>query len=90
MEGELPSVLPFTYDLLRNLVLSSLAYGTVSIDGRIKYITREVLTARHDCLYGQRTTYCKWFKRVYYEDFDYLQKFLNAQLDVNTSTVKIH
>ena len=38
-----------------------------------KYITSEVLTSRHDCLYGQRTTYCKWFKRVYYGDFDCLK-----------------
>ncbi len=78
MEGKLPSVLTCTYDLLRNLVLSSLAYAIVSIDGRIKYITSEILTSRHDCLYGQRTTYCKWFKRVYYKDFDYLKKYPNA------------
>ncbi len=53
MEGKLPSVLTFTYDLLRNLVLPSLAYGIVSIDGRIKYITSEILTARHDCFKEQ-------------------------------------
>ena len=74
MEGKLPSVLTFTYDLLRNLIMSSLACAVVCIDGRIKYITSEILMSRHDCLYGQRTTYCKWFKLVYYEDFDYLKK----------------
>jgi hypothetical protein len=78
VQGELPSVLTITYDLYRNLVLSSIAYAIVCIDGRIKYITIEVLTSKHDCLYGQREKYCKWFKRVYYEDFDYLKKYLNA------------
>jgi hypothetical protein len=50
MQGELPSVLTFTYDLLSNLVLSSIAYAIVCIDGRIKYITKEVLISKHDCL----------------------------------------
>ena len=71
MEGNLPSVLTFTY-ILRNFIFSSLAYAIVCIDGRTNYITSEMLTSRHDCLYGQRTTYCKWVKRVYYEDVDYL------------------
>ena len=73
MEGKLLSVLTFTYDLLCNLVLSSLVYAVVSVDCRITYITNEMLTSKHDCLYRQRTTYCKWFKRVFYEDFDYLK-----------------
>ena len=38
MEGKLPSVLTFTYDLLRNLVLQSLAYADVSIDCHITFI----------------------------------------------------
>ena len=78
MEGNLPSVLTFTYDILRNFIFSPLAYAIVCIDGRINYITSEMLTSRHDCLYGQRTTYCKWVKRVYYEGFDYLKKYPNA------------
>ena len=44
MEAKLPSVLIFAHDLLSNLILSSLAYAIVSIDGRIKYITSEILT----------------------------------------------
>ncbi len=36
-------------------------------------MSSEVLTSKHDCLYGQRTTYCKWFKRIYYEDYNYLK-----------------
>jgi hypothetical protein len=72
MHGNLPSVLTFTYDLLGKLVLPSIAYAVVCIEGRIKYITSEVLTSKYECLYGQRTTYCKWFKSVYY-DFDYLK-----------------
>ena len=78
MEGNLLSVLTFTYDILRNFIFSPLAYAIVCIDGRINYITSEMLTSRHDCLYGQRTTYCKWVKRVYYEGFDYLKKYPNA------------
>ena len=33
MEGKLPSVLTFAHDTLRNLILSSLAYAVVCIDG---------------------------------------------------------
>ncbi len=54
MEGKLPPVLTFTYDLLRNLVLSSLAYAIESVDNSAFYITNEVLTSRHDCLYGKK------------------------------------
>jgi hypothetical protein len=90
MECKLPSVLTFTHHLLRNLVFSSIAYAVLCIDGQIKYITSEVLTSKHDLLYGQSTTYCKWFKRVYYEDFEYLKKYLNAHLVVNILIVKIH
>ena len=41
MEGKLPSVITFAHDMLRNLVLCSIAYAIVSDDGRIKYITSE-------------------------------------------------
>ena len=54
MEGKLPPVLAFTYDLLRNLVLSSLAYAIQSVDNHVTYITNEVLTPKHDCLYGKK------------------------------------
>jgi hypothetical protein len=74
MEGKFPSVLTFTYDLLRNLLLSSIAYAVACVDSRIMFITNEMRTSRQDCLYGQRTAYCKWFKPIYYEDFDYLKK----------------
>ena len=87
MWGKLSAVLTFTCDLLFNIVLSSLAYAIVSVDSGIKYITKEMLTSKHDCLYGQIGTYCKWFKPVFYEDFDYLKipktlsgyKYLNSK-----------
>jgi hypothetical protein len=81
MEGKLSSVLTFTYDLLRNLLQSSIPYAVACVDSRIMFITNEMQTSRHDCLYGQRTAYCKWFKRIYYEDFDYLKKIPNRLAD---------
>ena len=47
---KLPSVITFTYDMLRRLALCSIAYAIVCNNGRIKYITSEVLTSKHDCL----------------------------------------
>ena len=31
--------------------LSSLAYDTVCINNRVAYITKEVLTSKHDCVF---------------------------------------
>ncbi len=74
VDCKLPAIITFTYDMLRNSILLSLAYAIVCDNGRIKYMTSEMLTSKHDCLYGQRTTYCKWFKRIYYEDYNYLKR----------------
>ena len=74
MNGKLPSVITYAHDMLRSLVLCSIAYAIVCNNERIKYITSEVLTSKHDGLYCQRTTYCKWFKSVYYEDYNYLNR----------------
>ena len=56
MNCKLPAIITFAYDMLRNSILCSIAYAIVCNNGRIKYITSEVLTSKHDCLYGQRTT----------------------------------
>jgi hypothetical protein len=57
IEGELPSVLTFAYDVLNNIRLSSLAYVIVCINKRVNYITNHVLTCRHDCVLDQRISY---------------------------------
>jgi hypothetical protein len=46
----LPSTLTFAYNVLNKIRISSLAYGIVSVNKRVTYITSEVLTARHDCV----------------------------------------
>jgi hypothetical protein len=74
LEGKLPSVLTFTYDLIRNSHLSTIAYAIVCVNSRITFVTNEVLASKHDCLYGQYETYSKWLKSVFYKDFDYLKK----------------
>ena len=45
-----PSELIFAHSLLKKIYLSSLAFGIVCINKRVKYITNEVLTSRHDCV----------------------------------------
>jgi len=47
----LPSELVFAESILSKMELSSLTYGIVNVNKRITYITNEVLTSRHDCLF---------------------------------------
>jgi hypothetical protein len=53
MEGKLPSVLIFTYDLLHNLLLPSIAYAFACVDSRITFITNEMQTPRHDYVWTE-------------------------------------
>jgi len=46
-----PSELIFAQSLLEKICLSSLAFGIVRINKRVTYITNEVLTSRHDCVF---------------------------------------
>ena len=48
MNGKLPSVITYAHDMLRSLVLCSIAYAIVCNNGRIKYITSEVLASKRD------------------------------------------
>jgi len=47
---KLPFELIFAEGLLKKIQVSSLAYGIVSINSRVTYITNEVITSRHDCV----------------------------------------
>jgi len=47
----LPSQLVFAQSILTKIELSSLAYGIVNVNKRITYITNEILTSRHDCVF---------------------------------------
>jgi hypothetical protein len=38
------------HSVLRKIRMSSLAYGIVSVNKRVTYITNEVLTSRHNCV----------------------------------------
>ena len=53
---KLPSELIFTQSVLKKIQLSSLTYGIVCINKRVTYITNEVLTSKHDCVF-ERYTY---------------------------------
>ena len=46
----LPSTLSFAYNAFTAMRISSLAYGIVSINNRVRFLTCEVLTSRHDCV----------------------------------------
>ena len=48
---KLPSELLIAQTVLKRMRLSSLAYGIVGIKKRVTYITNEVLTSRHDCVF---------------------------------------
>jgi len=50
-----PSELIFAQSLLKKICLSSLAFGIVCINKRVAYITNEVLTSRHDCVFESYT-----------------------------------
>jgi len=69
---KLPSELEFAQSVLKRMRLSSLAYGIVCINKRVTYITNEVLTSRHDCVFDlfdidlqlhKRLGNCKLFTR---------------------------
>jgi hypothetical protein len=47
---EFPSTLSFAYNVLTKMRISSLAYGIVSFNKRVTFITSEVPTSRHDCV----------------------------------------
>ena len=51
----LPSELIFAENVLAKFQLSSLTYGIVNIIKHIKYISYEVLTSRHDCVFERYT-----------------------------------
>jgi hypothetical protein len=44
---ELPSALSFAYNVLTRMRISSLAYGFVYINNRVKFLTSDVLTSHH-------------------------------------------
>jgi len=50
-----PSELIFAENVLAKIQLSSLTYGIVNINKRITYITNEVLTSIHDCVFERYT-----------------------------------
>jgi len=69
IHGQLPSVLIFAQGVIK-IRLSSLAYGIVSINKRVTYITNEVLTSKHNCVFEvytfkldlpKRLTNCKLY-----------------------------
>ena len=49
--GKLMSELIFAQSVLKNIKLSSLAYGVVCINKRLTYITNDTLTSRHECVF---------------------------------------
>jgi len=51
----LPSGLIFVENVLAKIHLSSLTYGIVNINKHKTYITNEVLTSRHDCVFERYT-----------------------------------
>jgi len=51
----LPLELIFAESVLANMQLSSLTYGIVNFNKHVTYITNEVLTSRHDCLFERYT-----------------------------------
>ena len=51
IHGRLPSSLIFAQSVLKKIHLSSLAYGIVSTNKRVTYITNEVLTSKQDYLF---------------------------------------
>jgi hypothetical protein len=48
IHGQLPSELVFANSVLKKISLSSLAYGIVSVRKRVTYITKQVLTSKHE------------------------------------------
>jgi hypothetical protein len=72
MDGKLPSVLTFAYSVINQISLSCLAYGIVSIDNHVTYVTDEVLTSRHECVIKSY-----W----YLSDFDVVKRLANCKYD---------
>jgi len=50
-----PSELIFAQSILKKICLSSVAFGIVCINKRVTYITNEVLTSKHDCVFERYT-----------------------------------
>ena len=51
----LPPELIFSESVLAKIQLCSLAYGIVNFNKHVTYITNEVLTSRHTCVFGRNT-----------------------------------
>ena len=51
IHGRLPSSPIFSQCVLKEICLEILADGIVSINKRVTYITNEVLTSKHDCVF---------------------------------------
>jgi hypothetical protein len=43
----------FSYAVLNKIRLSSLTYGIVHINIHVIYVTNEVVTSQHDCVFEQ-------------------------------------
>jgi len=52
---QLPSELIFEKIILKKICLSLLAFGIVCINIVVTYITNEVITSRHDCVFPRYT-----------------------------------
>jgi len=48
---KLPSELMFAQSDLKEILLGSLAYGVVTVKGRVTCITNEVISLRHGCVF---------------------------------------
>ena len=59
---KMPSELIFVQSVLKRLRLSSLAFGIVCINKRVTYITNEVLTSRHDCVFERSLVIWNYLK----------------------------
>jgi hypothetical protein len=74
VHSELPSTLTLAYNALTKMRISSLAHGIVFVNGRVTFITSEVLSSRHDCMsnifaYNLRAPMqlagCKFYNRYF-------------------------
>jgi hypothetical protein len=56
IRGQAPPSLVFAQNALSEMHISSLAYGIVCIKDRIAYVTNEVLTSKHECIFDDWAT----------------------------------
>ena len=61
---ELPSELIFAQSVLKEIQLSSLAYGIVCINKHVTYITNKVLTSKPYCVFERYTYYSDLPKKL--------------------------